>query len=105
MVLRMMRRHGIDEKETIRLYFEKAIHYPTLKTVIEVENVLKSAQRPLKKADIKRKLKNKVMHQTLNIILAYLMERNMIVNTNEGFMWIYNPKIVRKIEKKTIWVR
>ncbi len=106
MTLNIMKKHRVDgEYKTIRMYFEKAIHYPTLKTVIEVENVLKRSDIPLKKAGIKRNLKNKVMHQTLNIILAYLMERNMIVNTTEGFVWIYSPKAVKKIEKTTIRVR
>lgn len=104
-VLNMMKKQKIDEKETIRLYFEKAIHYPTLKTVIEVENVLKDSDMPLTKAGIKRKLKAKIMHQTLNIILAYLMERNMIVYTNEGFAWIYSPGAVGKLSKTGIRVR
>ena len=89
-----------NKQKTIRMYFEKAIHYPTLKTVIEVENVLRKAKKPLKKTDIKKILKSKIMHQTLNIILAYLMERNMIINTIEGFVWIYDPQGIERIKKK-----
>lgn len=98
-------KYKTDEENTIRVYYEKAIHYPTLKTVIEVENTLKSSDKPLNKTDIKKKLEKKIMHQTLNIILAYLMERNMVINTSEGFVWIYNPKLAKKMEKKTIRVR
>ncbi|MFH0836699.1 MAG: hypothetical protein V1870_01075 [Candidatus Aenigmatarchaeota archaeon] len=93
------KKYSVSEKDdsAIRAYFENAIHYPTLKTVLEVENVLKTTDKPLNKSEIKRKLKSKIMHQTLNIILAYLMERNMIVNTNKGFVWIFSSS--KKLDK------
>ena len=90
----------------IREYFDSAIHYPTLKTVMEVESVLKKATRPMKRAEIRRKMKNRIMHQSLNIILAYFLERGMVVNSNEGFVWIYNPSKAFKsyIAKHTVKV-
>lgn len=105
MPIEMIRKLHTDESDRIRTYLENAIHYPTLKTVLEVEDVLKNSDEPLKKADIKRKLKTKIMHQTLNVILAYLLGRNMIIETGEGFVWIYNPRFVRKMRKGTIRVR
>jgi hypothetical protein len=105
MNMKLLRKYDVEDNENIRMYYEKAVHYPTLKTVMEVENVLKKAEKPLNKMEIKRMLEKKIMHQTLNIILAYLMERNMIIETEEGFVWIYNPEHIRKMEKKTIRVR
>ncbi len=96
----MLQNHADREEKTIRMYFEKAIHYPTLKTVIDVENVLRKSKKPMKRVDIKKMLKSKIMHKTLNIILAYLMERNMAINTDEGFVWIYDQQGVKKIEEK-----
>ncbi len=67
------------------------LHYPTLRTVIMVENVIKNSKMPMRKADIKRKLDTKIMHQTLGLILSYLESRNMIINYRGGYVWIYNP--------------
>lgn len=95
------------QAEMIRSYFENAVHYPTLRTVMMVEDVLRDSDKPLKRAEIKRRLKIKIMHQSLNIILAYLLERGMIVNSNEGFVWIYNPggKFRSYLKRKAVRVR
>lgn len=70
---------------------EKVIHYPTLKTVLLVEKTIRSAKDPINKSGIKRQLGVKIMHQTLNFILAYLEERGMIIKAKEGYVWTYNP--------------
>ncbi len=75
----------------------KVLHYPTLKTVLMVESVIRKAKSPVNKNEIKRKLKAKIMHQTLNIILSYLEERGMIIKAKDGYVWIYNPS--PKLEK------
>ncbi len=80
---------------------KKVLHYPTLKTVMLVENAIKNSRKPLNKAEIKRKLGVKIMHQTLNIILSYLEERAMIIKAKDGYVWIYNPspKLERAIRE------
>lgn len=75
----------------------KVLHYPTLKTVLMVESVIRKSNLPVNKNEIKRKLKAKIMHQTLNIILSYLEERGMIIRAKDGYVWIYNPS--PKLEK------
>ena len=75
----------------------KILHYPTLKTLLLVEQALKNAKNPINKAEIKRQLKTKIMHQTLSIILYYLEERGMIIKTENGFVWVYNPS--KKLDK------
>ncbi len=67
------------------------IHYPNLKTVLMVENVLKNANNLLTREQLKKKLPTKVMHQTLNVILEYLEDSGKILDGRKGILWIYNP--------------
>lgn len=85
---------------------EEILHFPNLKTVLMVENVLKEAEEPLSKNEIKRRLPSKVMHQTLNIILDYLEGSGKIMSGSKGTIWIFNenPRF-RKILEKSVMVR
>jgi len=77
----------------INIYKMKSIiHYPTLKTVLEVEKVIKDADLALPKEEIKRRLPMKIMHQTLNLILNYLEDRGIILQGKKGVLWIYTPQ-------------
>lgn len=77
------------------------VHYPTLKTVLQVEDVLRKADTYISKNELKRRLKTKIMHQTLNIILAYLEDGNKILMGPKGIIWIWNenPKFKRLLAK------
>ena len=68
-----------------------------------VEKVLKNAETVISREELKRRLPNQIMHQTLNLILEYLEERNMIIDGHKGILWIYNPspKLKKAIEKGT----
>lgn len=70
---------------------KEIIHYPTLKTMLMIEKVLKNAETVIGREELKRRLPVKVMHQTLNLILSYLEDKNMIVDGHKGILWIYNP--------------
>ena len=76
------------------------IHYPSLKTMLMVEKILKRAETVIDREELKRRLPNKIMHQTLNLILAYLEEKGMIIDSHKGILWIYNPspKLRKAIE-------
>ena len=67
------------------------IHYPSLKTVLMVEETLKKANKLLTREQLKKKLPKKVMHQTLNLILEYLEQSGKIIDGRKGILWIYNP--------------
>ena len=69
----------------------KLIHYPNLKTVLMVEEVLKNSDELLTREELKEKLPKKIMHQTLNIILEYLEDSGKIIDGRKGILWIYNP--------------
>jgi hypothetical protein len=67
------------------------LHYPSLKTVLMVEDVLKKSNLAISREKLKIKLKKKVMHQTLNVILKYLEDSGKIIDGRKGIVWIYNP--------------
>jgi len=76
---------------------QNIIHYPSLRTVLMVEKVLKEAELTIDREEIKRRLPAKIMHQTLNVILKYLEDKNMIIDGHKGILWIYNPS--KKLRK------
>jgi len=75
----------------------KIIHYPSLKTVLMVEKTLKKNEMVMTREEIKKQLPTKIMHQTLNVVLTYLEERGLIVDSHKGVLWTYNPS--KKLEK------
>ncbi|MFH1545023.1 MAG: hypothetical protein ABIE23_02975 [archaeon] len=82
------------------------LHYPTLKTVLAVEDVLKNSKGLLNREEIKERLPTKIHHQTLNLILEYLEESGKIFIGKKGILWTYNesPKF-KKLLEKSIQVR
>ncbi len=67
------------------------IHWPTLNTVIMVEDTLKKMNESIiSVAELKRKLPRQVNHNTLMLILEYLEKSNKIATTLRGITWIYN---------------
>jgi len=79
----------------------EVIHYPNLKTVLMVEDVLKRANKLMTREELKNKLPTKIMHQTLNVILKYLEDGGKILDGRKGILWIYNPspkldKVIRE---------
>lgn len=78
--------------------------YPNLNTVLMVEDFLRSNRDlPIKVADIKKKLPRKIMHQTLMVILEYLLRSGKIIYGPRGVQWIYSePEHLRKMFKDTL---
>ena len=70
---------------------ESNIHWPTLNTVIMVEDTLKKMNESvISIAELKRKLPRQVNHITLMVILEYLERSNKIAVTLKGITWIEN---------------
>ncbi len=69
----------------------QVLHYPTLKTVLMVEETLKEAKEPLSRYEIMKRSDKKIMRQTLNTILAYLEKRGMVLDSEKGIIWTYTP--------------
>jgi hypothetical protein len=66
------------------------LHYPTLKTVMMVEDELRKAGAVISKNELKRRLPVKVMHQTLSLILEYLESSGKIMVGEKGISWLQN---------------
>ena len=79
------------------------IHYPSLRTVLMIEKVLQNAEMAIDREEIKRRLPVKIMHQTLNVILKYLEDKGLIIDSHKGVLWAYNPspKLRKLISKGT----
>jgi len=71
---------------------EKPRHWPTLNTVIMIENTLKNMNESvISIPELKRRLPRQVNHNTLMLILYYLEESNKILVSLKGITWIHNP--------------
>jgi len=68
------------------------LHYPTLKTVLLVEEILKDAKVPLSRYELLKRAGNRIMRPTLDVIIEYLEKRYMILDTPKGILWVYVPK-------------
>ena len=82
---------------------KEVIHYPNLKTMLMVEEVLKDAETTLTREEIKERLPTQIMHQTLNVILTYMEQRGLILDGHKGILWTYNdsPKLKEAINRGT----
>ena len=77
------------------------LHYPNLKTVLEVEKVLQEADTLISKNELKRRLPTQIMHQTLSLILEYLEESGKIIIGEKGITWIAqdNPALKKLLSR------
>jgi chromosome segregation and condensation protein ScpB len=78
---------------------QQILHYPTLRTVLIVEDILKNADTIISKAELERRLPTQIMHQTLKLILEYLESSGKIIITEKGMSWIYKADISNKLKK------
>ncbi|HZX44892.1 MAG TPA: hypothetical protein VFF28_04370 [Candidatus Nanoarchaeia archaeon] len=69
---------------------KEVIHYPNLKTVLMVEEILKKADTPLSKNEILRRMPKKTIRQTLRVIIDYLEYSGKIVDGDKGVVWTFN---------------
>jgi len=73
------------------LKHKKPAHWPTLNTVIMIEETLKNVNESvISVAELKRRIPRQVNHNTLIRILQYLEASNKIAVTLKGITWIQN---------------
>jgi len=83
----------------------QVLHYPTLKTVLLVEEILKEAKEPLSRYEIMKRAKNKIMRQTLNTIIEYMEKRGMVLDSKKGVFWTYTPlEKMKRLLKESVEV-
>lgn len=81
---------------------QKPAHWPTLNTVIMVEETIKKSENSLiTVAELKRKLPRQVNHNTLILILEYLEKSGKIAVGLKGITWVHtDSKILRELIRK-----
>lgn len=79
----------------------KILHYPNLKTVLQVEKVLQEADAVISKNELIRRLPVQIMHQTLKVILEYLEDSGKILIGENGISWIQqdSPRLKNLLER------
>ena len=85
-----------------KLQTKKTAHWPTLNTVIMVEDTIKKSNNSVVTvAELKRELPRQVNHNTLIIILDYLDRSGKIAIGVRGITCIYTDSVVlREMIKK-----
>ncbi|HLD04089.1 MAG TPA: hypothetical protein VJG90_00055 [Candidatus Nanoarchaeia archaeon] len=81
------------------------LHYPNLKTVLQVERALQDADTVISKNELKRRLPTQIMHSTLKLILEYLESSGKILIGTKGITWVQqdSPKL-RQLLKRSVRV-
>ncbi len=79
----------------------KIIRYPRLDTILMVEDFIKKHDGEYKKRKLWESLPKKMMYQTFQLIISYLLDSRKISIDSEGKIgWIYYPEITRKYYDK-----
>jgi hypothetical protein len=81
---------------------EKPTHWPTLNTVIMVEETIKKSENSaISVAELKRKLPRQVNHNTLILILEYLEKSGKIAVGLKGIVWVHSDsRLLKELIKK-----
>ena len=76
---------------------EDILRYPRLDTVLMVEDFVKEHDGEFKKKKLWESLPRKMMYQTFDLIIKYLIQSRKISIDNEGKIgWVYYPKQARE---------
>jgi hypothetical protein len=76
---------------------EKILRYPRLDTILMVEEFIKRNNGRFKKRKMWESLPKKMMYQTFDLIIRYLLYSRKISIDSEGKIgWIYYPELARK---------
>lgn len=82
------------------------MHSPTLESVIMVEKTIQENSQECGKYQLWKKLPKKMMYQTFQTILDYLVESGKIMIDNDGIViWTYDPEFVKGLHEKGLVVR
>ncbi|MGA8082443.1 MAG: hypothetical protein WB988_11310 [Candidatus Nitrosopolaris sp.] len=78
-------------------------HSPTLKTILEIENIIQKKKYFNSKTELYRTLKNKTQFGTFNTVLRYLESSNKIEFNKDGsIVWIFADSLqIKKLLKES----
>lgn len=81
---------------------ENILRYPRLDTVLMVEDFIKEHDGDFKKRKLWESLPKKMMYQTFDVVIRYLLYSRKISIDSEGKIgWIYYPELARTYHKQT----
>lgn len=78
----------------------KILHYPRLDTVLMVEETIQKLDFYPTKTQLWRALPRKVMYQTFELIVDYLVHSGKVVVKDGEIIWIWDPEGVKKYLKR-----
>ena len=74
------------------------LHSPTLESVIMVEKTIQKYTQECGKYQLWKKLPKKMMYQTFQVILDYLLQSGKILIDKDGcLIWTYNPQRIKRL--------
>lgn len=75
----------------------KVLRYPRLDTVLSVENFIKENSGEYKIYQLWKNLPKKIMYQTYQLIISYLLSINKIaIDSEQKIAYIWDPSYKRK---------
>jgi hypothetical protein len=82
------------------------MHSPTLESVIMVEKTIQKHSQECGKYQLWKLLPKKMMYQTFQTILSYLLESGKIMIGKDGIViWLYDPVRIKELFAKGLIVR
>ena len=89
------------EKLRARKESKPLLRFPTLETVLMIEEAIEKYSGEFNRTQLWKKLPRKVMWQTYLIVLDYLQSVNRIAIDSEGKIgFIWNPKFANKFANR-----
>jgi len=81
---------------------EDILRYPRLDTVLMVEEFIRNHDGAYKKKKLWESLPKKMMYQTFNVIIKYLLfSKKISIDSEKKIGWIYYPDIAKKYFEKS----
>lgn len=78
------------------------LHYPTLDSILMVEEAAQHMNYP-KKTELWKALPKKMMYQTFCLIIDYLEKSGKImIDRDRRLIWTWNPAMIKKIQKSGV---
>ena len=75
---------------------------PTLETVLMIERFIEEHSGEFNRTELWKKLPRKVMWQTFVVVINYLEKSNKILVKEEKIIWIWNPRLIRRLEEQDL---
>ena len=82
------------------------LHNPTLESILMVEESIKKSDNDLGKYQLWKRLPKKMMYQTFQVIINYLIDSGkIIIDKKRKLIWVYNPLLVKEVLSRGVKLR